>query len=425
MRDLKSNGTGKLYALRYSVTNTPQTRGNNWWGPAIRWDYYKELGYPKANEIEDFLPIVKTIVERHPVNEDGQKVYGMSLGGYYGTGVVTYLLRTLGYNKGLGGNLLLDHRTDKVVSFFEKETGYRSLKFFFTANQMGLMDPDSITQADTAQMNAKYMAGRAVFSVMAESYGFNTPERTAAGIGIMPVFFTNELQTKNAETYYTGERTGIAISANTKNLDKALAFLDFMYSWDGAWELKCGPKGVTWDLDADGEPYWTELKLQIDNNPDTKLPNGSVWGSIDAIISGVPLGRQEKHPVYKRTLDATWGTGDWIDKPWYPRLTKLQEEWNTYMNAEDQIDYLTKNNMIRDSPYAPMPTAPEEIRLMEARIAEVVVHQKLMYAKDEAEFDAVWNDMVAQAKDRGLDTVQQWYRQAYAEARAAGAKYMW
>jgi hypothetical protein len=98
------------------------------------------------------------------------------------------------------------------------------------------------------------------------------------------------------------------------------------------------------------------------------------------------------------------------------------------MNAEDDRDYFFKNNMIADVPFAPMPTdVPEEIQILARRVGQVVqpASWKMVYAKNEAEFNAIWADMVSQAKGIGVDRVNQWYLDAYNAAKSLGAKYMY
>jgi hypothetical protein len=97
------------------------------------------------------------------------------------------------------------------------------------------------------------------------------------------------------------------------------------------------------------------------------------------------------------------------------------------MGAKDDMDYFIKNNMLVEPPYAPMPVAPEDIQLLERRIGEVVqpASWKMVYARNEAEFNSIWADMVSQAKGLGVDRINQWYLDAYNTAKSFGAKYMY
>ena len=48
------------------------------YGPYIRWDLYRELGYPKMDTLEDLLPVLKKMQEIEPETENGDKTYGFS-----------------------------------------------------------------------------------------------------------------------------------------------------------------------------------------------------------------------------------------------------------------------------------------------------------------------------------------------------------
>ena len=49
-------------------------------GYIVRWDYYKELGYPPINNEDDYLKVLLQMHENHPFTEDGYPtyLYGMS-----------------------------------------------------------------------------------------------------------------------------------------------------------------------------------------------------------------------------------------------------------------------------------------------------------------------------------------------------------
>jgi ABC-type glycerol-3-phosphate transport system substrate-binding protein len=419
MRDQKSNGTGGLYAVRYGINNTVAIRGMTGRGPIIRWDYYRELGYPKADELEDFLPILKTMLERHPVTEDGQKVYGITGGGYKRS-PVAYIIRLYGYSAGPGPFSAIDLRTGQVVDYFDTKIAYRAAKFLFNANQMGLVDPDMPTMNEEPMMWAKMEAGRVLFSLFEDGFFTFNPQNLEAGKAMLPVYFTNTLHPGGVPSYI-GDRTGVGISAKTRNLDKALAFLDYSFSWDGAWNLTNGPRGLTWDLDSSGEPYWTQDRIKANADNNFQYPNGIVTGYFGDIISGGVLGSSLKHPVYGRAL----GGGDWVDKDWYTKPTAIELEWQEFWGALDTLDYLNKNNKIIPDAFAPLPTPPEEIQILTNQINELVLWDKLVFARNEAEFESLYQDMVTQMKARGLEQVQEWYRNAYNQSKAASAKYVW
>jgi putative aldouronate transport system substrate-binding protein len=164
-RDNVNGGTTGTYAFNNAVLKTPPTVGKMG-SPYLRWDYYKELGYPEINDLEDYLPILKKMQDAHPVNADGQRQYGISSfpswdGIYasqpYYTGVFLY-----GKREG-PGFLEVDGTTGTVGTVLDDGSAYkRGVKFYFKANQLGILDPASASQ-NADDWSAKVNAGRSFF----------------------------------------------------------------------------------------------------------------------------------------------------------------------------------------------------------------------------------------------------------------------
>jgi putative aldouronate transport system substrate-binding protein len=321
------------------------------------------------------------------------------------------------------GHLEIDHQTDTTKSVFDNDSYYkRMLQFFFNANQMGLVDPDSLSQ-DYPAYNAKAGAGRVMFNFWSWGFGaFTTAQRNEAGIGFRLVPFAQEKMYSHAGPSYIGGSASFAvISKNTKHLDKALALLDYSYSYDGVWTIYNGRRGVKWDLDENGEPYLTELGWQI-NNGTAPWPAGGVQGETLAYVAMQTIDPRAIHPVYKRQID----TKDWVKKSFIPQEALLIRDWQEKMKARDDIDYLYSRNMAVEPSLAPMETPPENIQILENRVGEVVktLSWQMVLARNQAEFDRLFAQMAEQAKGIGVETVQKWYAEAYARAVASGSKYM-
>jgi hypothetical protein len=320
--------------------------------------------------------------------------------------------------------LEIDVVKNTTRSVLDNDSVYkRMLQILFTANQMGIVDPDSITQS-YQDMLTKGTAGRILFSPWpwGAPSQFRTAEREAAGIGYKLVPFTNEKVYSSAYTtpQYVGGNWGYVVSKNTKHLDKALAFIDFMASYDGNWLMYNGPRGDKWDLDENGEPYLTPLGWQLQADSIVPFPTGGTMSEAGGMFVG--LHRRVVHPVYGRQINGA----DWIKKDYAPADSALLVDWQKAMNARDDIDYFTQHNMLVPNPFAPMEPAPDNIMLIANRVNEVVnpLSWQMVYAKDQTEFNRLWTEMVEQAKGRNIDTEVQWYREAYARAKATGAKYM-
>ena len=130
-----SNGTNKLYFLPTQVGE--QSGASAIVGQFVRWDYYKELGYPEINSDDDWLNVVEQMQKLHPTNEDGEKVYGFSpwfdwdLWPYYMGGAFL-----TSYTYMLDGMLQIDRKTDEISSMiYDKENSllWQGIKLLLTA----------------------------------------------------------------------------------------------------------------------------------------------------------------------------------------------------------------------------------------------------------------------------------------------------
>ncbi|MDR0730330.1 MAG: hypothetical protein LBF63_01590, partial [Treponema sp.] len=168
-------------------------------------------------------------------------------------------------------------------------------------------------------------------------------------------------------------------------------------------------------VDESGEPYYTQWGWDVINGK-AEYPGWNERGGIPPGIAWRAI-----HPAYNRQIDAK----DWVKKDYAPGDTALVADWKRLMNARDDIDYFTKHNMAIVPPISSFPSAPDNIRIIQNRVGEVVapLSWQIVYAKDQAEFDRLWAQLVEQAKGRGLDQADQWYRQAYTEAVVDMAKY--
>jgi hypothetical protein len=127
------------------------------------------------------------------------------------------------------------------------------------------------------------------------------------------------------------------------------------------------------------------------------------------------------HPGYNRQI----GRADWIEKDYVPKADPVTLDWRNHYGVRDDIEYLRKNNMLVEQPFYLMPSIPDEIQVIQNRVGEVIkpLSWQMIYARNQAEFDSLWTQMVEQSNGRGIDREVQWYRDAYNEALTAGAKY--
>jgi len=156
-----SNNTGKLYVIPVQVGEGgfgfEQKVGFN-----VRWDYYKELGYPKISSTDDMINVLADMVKNHPTSPDGKKVYGVSLWNDWGTWGLT---NTIGLMTGHRSNGF-DSNTQKFYDMYtdtENSAIWDTADFLFKAKQKGILDPDAFIDK-YGDVEAKAAKGTLLFA---------------------------------------------------------------------------------------------------------------------------------------------------------------------------------------------------------------------------------------------------------------------
>lgn len=57
----------------------PSARGDIMYTWDVRWDLYKELGYPEIKNLDDMVEVLAQMKEICPKDDNGKTTYGVSL----------------------------------------------------------------------------------------------------------------------------------------------------------------------------------------------------------------------------------------------------------------------------------------------------------------------------------------------------------
>ena len=277
-------------------------------GYVVRWDYYKELGYPPINNEDDYLNVLLQMHKNHPFTEDGYPTYLYGTDNF--TGYDTAFRSELSldywapyrYQNNMFTNEVYDGYTDPAHSMWWACMEWEN-KLYRAGREDGSYDLDLFTQT-LEQFNAKcargqYMGRHSVYRGLYNESVKKDPD-TLTGYNIVPTA---------AATYYTnvyqllGNGPGYMwfISANSPHKEEALKLFNFMYDPDFVRELTLGRKGETWDYDENGIPRMNEYGQQQlaayragSTDPDNYFVK---WGSFDIMPSNWPLLRDNSaHP---------------------------------------------------------------------------------------------------------------------------------
>lgn len=411
-----------VYGLGYHAANMPggPSEGEDMiWGPDLRWDLYAKLGYPKIDTMEDYLPILKQMQLLEPMSESGRPTYGFSLWRDWDGDkmcLAKQYCNVYGYDESDNFNpygfAMISANSDQYQSLLDTDSFYiRCLRLYFNANQMGLMDPDSISQTYEDAVN-KMKDGQTLFSWFPWMDNiYNTQQRQAEGKGFKLVPFSEEVIYSVGYNPYGGNRL-ISIGAKTKYPEKIMQMINWMYSPEGFQTIKAGPKGLTWDIDEKGKPYLTDYGMKaLPNNPELvpeeygagTFKDGQNQMNID------PIRQTATNPITGEAYDFHLWSSYLNTNP-----TELVKDWREKMGVLTAREYFVKKGQITvaESIFTGKPpeTMSKILEQKKGQVSNVIKEYswKMVFAKNQADFDQLYNEMLVKAKGLGYNDVLRW-----------------
>lgn len=430
-RKYSSNGKGRLYMMPCSIGPSWYNAYN--WMPMLRWDAYKQAGLPAVHTLEDYLDVVEKMVQANPETETGEKVYGFSLFSdwdKYSALEIAALSYLYGIDTEYVSPLMETNVITRTTSSILNEDSFykRALRFYFEANQRGLLDPDSRTQS-YANLEKKYSQGRVMFSWFSWLTGtyneipsghVNDPENPDGYVNIP----AEDMKIYQAPDQTIGRNWYFAISKHCKSIEKACEFLNWLYDPDVEQYLYNGPEGFVWEYGPGGEPMVTDEGWEIiDHKDEDRMPLEAGGSFEDGIHPFNAIGMQAA---------TVMDNGYTISYRYWPAtlrkdMTRVQEEVNEFLGTETVADYLNQRSMTVKSTIAVnmIPTASDDVKTKVEAIGEVVrnISWQMVYAADEEEFESYWRSMLEQAASLGMDRVESYYQRAWQEALRKTADY--
>lgn len=414
-----SNGTNKLYFLPTQVGE--QSGASAIVGQFVRWDYYKELGYPEINSDDDWLNVVEQMQKLHPTNEDGEKVYGFSpwfdwdLWPYYMGGAFL-----TSYTYMLDGMLQIDRKTDEISSMiYDKENSllWQGTKFWFKANQKGLLDPDALTQKyDTAIQKGstnKVLSSQAVWQTRDSNQVLKSAGYEDRGYASMPI------PRKNQEYAVSNKEAGDAnrmwfVNKSCKDPERAMQILNYLYSREGANMIINGIEGVDFTVENGKRKVTQEFLDTQKNNPEwvgvtgaTKYQN---WCGLGTYYDWDKENDEKLIISDRETAIANMSP---MDKDFCERYgVELPGEYPEEKGVlvEDNTGMVT----------ALLPETSTDVKRTDDKILSYLQSNlpKMILASSEEEFNSLQDQIINEIKGMGYDEVYQYHTTNYKEALA-------
>ena len=408
-----------IYAIPSEVSSssptTPSEGLEPTFGAYLRWDAYKSVGYPEMNTMEDLLSVLKKMQEAVPTSDSGKKTYGFSLfKDWDGNLMVNAKVLPAMYGYDEIGFVLAKADGSDYKSFIEDDSPYiRSLKFLFDANQMGLVDPESTTQ-NYDQVFAKYQDGQILYSQYAwlGQSAYNTEPNQAEGKGYMLAEIKDQKIFSYGCNINGSSQNCLMIGSKAEDPQRLADFIDWLYSPEGVMASctqtsgACGPEGLTWEM-KDGEPILTEFGKKALFGEEVEVP--AEWGSGTWKDGISTLNYKAVNPLDINPETGFAYTHVVWDSVLNQDVTPLVKEWRKTTGADSTMDLLKENEQIAVAPGSGyiVPEEDSQIATLRGQIKAVIVENswKMVFAKDEAEFNQYLKTMQDTANGLGFDQV--------------------
>ncbi|MEK0313264.1 hypothetical protein [Cohnella sp. 56] len=410
----KVNPEGKIYGLpTFEADTSPTTFSEEipYSSPIMPWDYYKGVGAPKLNNLQDLLNVLKQMQAKYPKTPDGKPIVPITLWKDWdgGTGAmenVRWLSNWYGYEKPDSTTTIQLNAKGDIVPIIDDNSMYKKiLQFYFDANQMGLVDPDSPTQ-DWNKVAEKLTNKQVLLLWYSWQRGFyNSIERGRNGDGNVAVPIADSHIIQNSDAYYGNGRV-FAIGAKAKNPDRIMEFMDWLNSPEGLRYYTNGFEGFNYEKTADGKYQLTEVG-QTAFQKNTPVPDEYGGG-------GYQDGQSKINSMIMSDFVIDPDTGEFYNSNYWSATieankTALTTDWQKTYNAENATDYYLKNNMIDVVPNinTSLGSDSSDIKNKRSQISDYVKNTswKMVFAKNQAEFDQLWTKMQKDVEGLGWKDV--------------------
>ena len=401
-----SIGAGDVvYGFGHNVATSPEDHEAFFYTMDLRWDLYKELGYPEVNTIDDLYNLFVSMKEICPTDEAGNETYAVSMWPDWDGNMVMYVKAFAtcywGYDEmGFG---LYDVETGKYHDALEPDGPYlKSLKFFNKLYQAGLVDPNSITQTYD-KMSEKAQNGGIFYSIFdyAGSQLYNSEEHLSAGKAMYPMVPKDASPLCYGMNVMGGNRVW-TIGANTEYPELCMAIINYLTTPEGYMTYWYGPKDVCWYYDENGNSCLTELGEQAyKDRKGTIMP--AEWGGISFNegtfqANNTTWSRDASNPD---SNGETYNCDNWVSRRAdtdYDILNDWRDRTGCY-NAQEYLN--TTNYKVSLATSYSESAKSDELEIIWEQVKNTIVTSSwnAIYAESDEEFDKIVADMTAKVKE--------------------------
>lgn len=408
VRQFRSAGTNQLWAIPALINVQAESTDTGRNAVKVRWDVYHAIGAPEVKDVYDLIPLMKQMMEYMPTAEDGTKTWGTCLNS--GTDSLYWRSIELWYKwhgyemDNLQFLLETDMFNGKYTSILEagrESMYYKGLKFFNTCYREGVLDPDSINN-DRNTQKAKVETSNAIMIPAGSTPGWQW--------NYLPIHLEGQkLYAENWGSPYGGDMFFV-INPKTTNIDACLKFIDTMADADFYYRIYNGTEDMgMWYTGEDGYVYPTERGFDRVVNPTeenglfTTGEEPNMWldrpvRSFTHSLSYIgPDGPRQARGMALWTeiaeaLNQSEKNTQWMERFGFKNFTELLKAEDAYMLTSPLTSVASFCNPVDEW---------TQLTLDALRDVMVTGSWKMVYAENDEEFEAIWDQMMKDCNDLG------------------------
>ncbi len=399
-----------VYGFGHNVAQSSENHESFFYTWDVRWDLYKELGYPEVETLSDMIGLFKDMKKICPTDENGNPTYAVSLWNDWDGDMVMYVKSTAtayyGYDEhGLG---LYDPETGKFHDALEEDGPYlECLKFYNDLYQNDLVDPNSMTQKYDA-MSEKLQAGGIFFSIFnySGSAGYNSDEHVKDG-KMMCTLAPEQARPIVYGMSTAGGNRVWSIGASTEHPELCMEIINWLCTPEGTMIYNYGPKELCWDYDEEGYAYLTEFGKACAADRKTEMPDGKTFNDGCLQINNTTWSINAINPE---------SNGETYNKEYWKSTNEaiasdILVDWRNHTGCVTTQEYLEKTDYVL-APASNFVLASKdgEFKTTWKSVTDVITTYswKAIYADSDEEFYEIVDEMIELANDYGYEECVEW-----------------
>lgn len=380
----------------------------------LRWDLYKELGYPEVKNLDDLVEVFKQMKEICPTDDNGNETYAVSLWPDWDGDMVMYVksLATAyhGYDEhGIG---VYDSDTGTFHDALEENGPYlEALKFFNKLYQNNLLDPNSMTQTYD-NMIEKVRAGGTFWSIFnySGSAGYNTEEHLADNKMMLSMVPSEASPIAYGMNVQGGNRIW-SIGANTQYPELCMEIINWLCTPEGTMTYNYGPEGLCWYYDEDGYTHFTDFGKKAYTDRTTAMIDD--YEGLGNFNDGCMQFNNTTWSINATNSDSNGEKYNY--EFWKSNQTEAgcdtEQDWRDYYGVSSVQEYMEKQKyVVAPATSFTLASKTDDFKTTWSAVTDVIVTYswRAIYANSDEEYDQIVAEMREQAKNYGYDECVEW-----------------